>query len=104
LFQILFIYFFVKLHSYYPKIVELCGHVLDKKHYEFKDGNFVQEIVFFIISTRFINVRFNIKGIKELIIQLLKYFYTNYRSELDLLVSQMKPELAVAITTNLVIQ
>jgi len=41
------------------------------------------------------------KGIRELIVQLLKYFYDNYKAELDMLVSQMKPDLANAITMNM---
>lgn len=65
------------LQNYYPKIIELSGHVLVNRHYECK------------------------KGIRESIVQVLKYFFDNYKSELDILLGQMKPDLANAIKMNL---
>lgn len=63
--------------NYYPKIIETCGLVLYNKHDECR------------------------KGIKELIINILKYFISNYKSHLDIMLGQMKPELSHAITSTL---
>lgn len=65
--------------NYYPKLIEISGHVL------------------------FLNQNKCKKGTRELVIELLKYFNTNYRAQLDMVISQLKPELASIIKQNLVV-
>lgn len=65
------------LGNYFPKIIETCGLVLHNQQEEYK------------------------KGTNELVIQLLKYFSTNYQSQLETLLIQIQPEYANTIKMGL---
>jgi hypothetical protein len=80
------------LINYYPRIVELSGHILLNNQYEHKKGN---QLVFFFFLNKFIlNLNLFSLGTKELIVQFLRYLNQNYKQELDVLVSQLKEDIS----------
>lgn len=63
------------LLNYYPKVIETCAHVIHNKQDECR------------------------KGTRELVVNLLKFFQTSHKAEMDTLLTQMKPEYANSINS-----